>query len=171
MPISFLLMDLRSSVACLYAASATNRGVSFYLVCNTRPFLRPSPDALDNAKTEKQKHQATLDATRDKLEEIPEKIEHLKNTIRELVDSYDGIALSNGFVGHVRSAIHILKLRREELKGLPHTDTEVALVQESIEKFEQKLRIIAEESSDWYKFKSLNIKAGLARVVAWRSNK
>ncbi|KAG9110973.1 hypothetical protein FRC07_008118, partial [Ceratobasidium sp. 392] len=110
---------------------------------------------LDSAVTEEQRLQDAKNTAARKLKEIKEDMASAQDTIRALVESYNEISLSRSFAGHVRSAIQMLKLRKEELNTKPNTETELQLIDESILKFEQQLAILAAEETRWSKAKAI----------------
>jgi len=110
---------------------------------------------IDSAETEEQRLEAAKIAAERKLTEIREDMASAQDTIRGLVESYNEISLSRNFAGHVRSAIQMLKLRKEELKTKPDTEAELQLIDESISKFEQQLAILAAEETKWHRAKAI----------------
>ncbi|KAG8698867.1 hypothetical protein FRC09_006978 [Ceratobasidium sp. 395] len=110
---------------------------------------------LDSAVTEEQRLQQAKNTAARKLKEIKEDMASAQDTIRALVESYNEISLSRSFAGHVRSAIQMLKLRKEELNTKPNTENELQLIDESLLKFEQQLAILAAEESRWSKAKAI----------------
>ncbi|KAG8711953.1 hypothetical protein FRC08_015215 [Ceratobasidium sp. 394] len=124
-------------------------------VQKTRAFDPEKTRRFNSAETEEQRLEAAKAAAARKLTEIREDMASAQDTIRELVESYNEISLSRNFAGHVRSAIQMLKLRKEELNTKPDTGSELQLIDESISKFEQQLAILATEETKWTKAKAI----------------
>ncbi|KAG8738670.1 hypothetical protein FRC10_006617 [Ceratobasidium sp. 414] len=98
---------------------------------------------LAGSATGAERLQVAKAAAERKLAEIKEEMASAQDTIRILIESYNESSLSRSFAGHVRSAIHMLKLRKEDLNTKPGTDAELQLINESISKFEQQLALLA----------------------------
>ncbi|KAG8738667.1 hypothetical protein FRC10_006614 [Ceratobasidium sp. 414] len=111
--------------------------------------------SLDTAETEEQSLQSAKTAAERRLNEIREDMISAQDTIRDLVESYNEISLSRNFAGHVRSAIQMLRLRKEELNTRPDTEAELQLIDESISKFEQQLAILAPEETRWNRARAI----------------
>ncbi|KAG9096550.1 hypothetical protein FRC06_008553, partial [Ceratobasidium sp. 370] len=135
--------------------SAQHRHYRQVHVQKTRAVDPEKTRKFDSAETEEQRLEAAKIAAERKLTEIREDMASAQDTIRGLVESYNEISLSRNFAGHVRSAIQMLKLRKEELNTKPNTEPELQLIDESISKFEQQLAILAAEETKWHKAKAL----------------
>ncbi|KAF8648199.1 hypothetical protein AX16_006338 [Volvariella volvacea WC 439] len=107
-------------------------------------------EQLEQAKTGEQELKAAEDTIQKELKTIKEDINKAQGDIRRLVDDYNKIALSKDFAGHIQSAIAMLKLRKDELKSKPNTQSEVEMIDNSIAAFEQKLELLVNrEGSTW----------------------
>ncbi|KAF8593912.1 hypothetical protein BDV93DRAFT_581916 [Ceratobasidium sp. AG-I] len=103
---------------------------------------------LDEATTQGQKLEAALNAMRRELETIGHNILQEQDYIGRLVDEYNTVSLNRNFAGHIRSAIRMLELRKEELSGKAGADDELKIIDDGIAKFELKLSVLRQEEKD-----------------------
>ncbi|QRV85029.1 hypothetical protein RhiJN_13045 [Ceratobasidium sp. AG-Ba] len=106
---------------------------------------------LESAETEEQQLQDAKDTAERRIIEVEQQMISAQDRIRALVDSYNEASLSRSFVGHIRSAIEMLKLRKEELKTKSNTDVELELVEDAIKQFESRLNVLSANTSGWGK--------------------
>ncbi|KAG8738668.1 hypothetical protein FRC10_006615 [Ceratobasidium sp. 414] len=98
---------------------------------------------VSNATTEAEQIQvAKTIIVPEKLTEINQEIASAQDNIPTLVEQYNEKSLSRNFAGHIRSAIQMLKLRKEELNTKSNTNAELQLIDESISKFEWQLALL-----------------------------
>jgi DNA repair exonuclease SbcCD ATPase subunit len=101
---------------------------------------------LECATSEEQQLKIAQEAAQNELGKIKSDMVQAQDTIRRLVDDYNQVSLSRNFAGHIRSAIQMLEYRRNELQSKPNTDNELKLIDESIAKFKEKLRVLEKDS-------------------------
>ncbi|KAG9086617.1 hypothetical protein FS749_003522 [Ceratobasidium sp. UAMH 11750] len=99
---------------------------------------------LEEIVTAEERHAAAKDLIQRNMERINDEMALTRDRIRYLVEDYHQLSLTSNFAGHIRSAIKLLELKREELGSKPDTDSELKLIDESIDTFERKLKILAE---------------------------
>ncbi|KAF8604810.1 hypothetical protein BDV93DRAFT_605735 [Ceratobasidium sp. AG-I] len=105
-------------------------------------------EALDEATTEEGKLAAAFNTVNQELERTEGNIHTTQENTRRLIDEYNVVSLSKSFSGHIRSAIQMLKYRQEELESKPDTATELDLIKESINKLEEKLKVLRGEGQN-----------------------
>ncbi|QRV73458.1 AIG1 domain-containing protein [Ceratobasidium sp. AG-Ba] len=110
---------------------------------------------LENASAEAGVLENARAVTKRRLLEIQEEIDSAQDSVRTLIEDFNELSLSRSFAGHIRSAIQMLKLRREDLRAKANTDLELELIEESIAQFEQQLALLATEESKWSRAKAL----------------
>ncbi|KAF8642821.1 hypothetical protein AX16_009397 [Volvariella volvacea WC 439] len=113
---------------------------------------------LEEAGREEEKLKAAKKLAQMELDTISEEINTGQGEIRRLVDEYNKVALSKNFAGHIQSAISMLELRKKELQSKQNTETDLKLIDESIAKFRQKLRVLQKEAQAMWDAASDKIK-------------
>lgn len=103
----------------------------------------------EDARTEEEMLQVAQNIIAGELDRIEADTDKMQTEIHHLIDDYNNISLSKNFCGHIRSALQILEYRRNELQAKAGTDTELAVVEESITKLKEKLGVI-EEQKNYY---------------------
>ncbi|KAG8691306.1 hypothetical protein FRC11_005053 [Ceratobasidium sp. 423] len=109
-----------------------------------------SPDTkqkLEAAQTLEESLTAAKAVAQKELDAIAADMATAQETIRNLVDQYNVISLSKNFAGHIQSAISMLEYRKKDLESKPNTkpDSEVDLIEESLVKLREKLKIIQQQ--------------------------
>ncbi|CUA68063.1 hypothetical protein RSOLAG22IIIB_07738 [Rhizoctonia solani] len=115
-----------------------------------------SPDTkrmLEASHSEEDRLNAAKAVAKQTLDTIASDMATAQNTIRSLINRYNSISLSKNFAGHIQSAISMLEYRRKDLQSKPNTKPEVDLIDESLGKLREKLKII----KDQHKSSSLGI--------------
>jgi hypothetical protein len=92
---------------------------------------------LESAEAEEQQLRIAQDTVQMELKKFESYAQQAQETIRDLVNEYNKIALSGNFVGYIQSAIRMLEYRRVELQSMPDTDWELKTIAESIRTLEQ----------------------------------
>ncbi|CUA68057.1 hypothetical protein RSOLAG22IIIB_07731 [Rhizoctonia solani] len=107
-----------------------------------------SPDTkklLDASHSEEDRLSAAKAVAKQTLDTIASDMATAQETIRSLIDQYNSISLSKNFAGHIQSAISMLEYRKKELQSNPNTKPEVDLIDESLVKLREKLKIIKDQ--------------------------
>lgn len=102
-------------------------------------------EALEHATTNEQRLEIAREATKGELNKIKADMDKAQSEIRRLVDEYNDMSLAKNFAGHIQSAIQMLQYRKNELKSKPNSSVQIQLVEESIEKFKLKLKVLQKE--------------------------
>ncbi|QRV92786.1 AIG1 domain-containing protein [Ceratobasidium sp. AG-Ba] len=120
---------------------------------------------LSNATSEQEQLEIAMQAANQKIKKLGQDAAQTQKTIRSLVNDFNELSISQNFAGHLRSVIQVLELRRKELESKGSTDSDLQLIDESIEKFKKKLDVL---TGPWGMSSVATLAKSLVASLSWK---
>ncbi|CAE6412473.1 unnamed protein product [Rhizoctonia solani] len=102
---------------------------------------------LNDAITKKAGFEEVKIHIEQEIARVKKEIERSKGEIHKLIEELNSISLSPNYAGYIRSALDVLKMRREHLRSRPDSSNELAVINDGIQAFEAQLNLLQENEA------------------------